>query len=118
MFNLSKLVNTIETDRRSKIVQKKKRRKRSAPEIIKAPKPETKDASTQTEKKQFAIDMECVTRALSVCDVACDTNEIQRNKEKKALMAFQKRIAEQKAKAKEMQLFLGKPKVVDEIEDE
>ena len=73
---------------------------------------------TQTEKKQFAIDMECVTRALSVCDVACDTNEIQRNKEKKALMAFQKRIAEQKAKAKEMQLFLGKPKVVDEIEDE
>ena len=67
MFNLSRLVNTIETDRRSKIVQKKKRRKRSAPEIIKAPKPETKDASTQTEKKQFAIDMECVTRALSVC---------------------------------------------------
>ena len=51
---------------------------------------------------------------------ACKASELeQREKERKALAAFQKRIAEQKAKAAEMKKFLGKTDIVeDEIDDE
>ena len=136
MFNLGSVVNIIDKDRRGRSRPRVATKNYTQPIIkyLPQPKPPTSDASTQTENdsKSDVIDMDCVTRALNVCDMACntsiithenvgcDTSELeQREREKKALATFQKRIAEQKEKAEQMKAFLGTSnQVIEEVEDE
>ena len=55
-------------------------------------------------------------------DVSCDTKELeQMEKEQKALLAFKKRIEDQKVKAQQMKHFLGTTNTKteeDDLEDE
>ena len=143
MFNLGSVVNAIDKDRRGRSrprmashtkIQHKPPVLQPIIKYVPQPKPPSSDAYTQTdnENKSDVIDMDCVTRALNVCDMACnttiithesvscDTSELeQKEKERKALAAFQKRIAEQKIKAAQMKAFLGTSnQAVEEIEDE
>ena len=143
MFNLGSVVSAIDKDRRGRSrprmathtnIQQRPPVPQPIVRYVPQPKPPTNDASTQTdnESNTDVIDMDCVTRALNVCDMACnttvithenascDTSELeQKEKERKALAAFQKRIAEQKVKAAQMKAFLGTSKqTVEDIEDE
>ena len=152
MISLGNTIRHIDKDRRRNIVarpgkhrSKKIEHVKTVIKYIEKPKPDTKNIAIQTDNftadassdtkeliQNTTIDVGCVTHALSVCDVACntipkvttsiscDTSELeQREKERKALAAFQKRIAEQKAKAAEMNKFLGKSdNVEDELDDE
>ena len=111
MFSLGSTIREINNDRHRKytpLLQKP-----PSPQLITNKKPLTKDVSTQTYQSQVGL--------VQMISVSCDTKELeQKEKEKKALLAFRKRIEDQKVKAQQMKQFLGTTKSTeeDELDDE
>ena len=106
MFSLGSTIREINNDRHRKytpLLQKP-----PSPQLITNKKPLTKDVSTQTYQSQMI-------------SISCDTKELeQKEKEKKALLAFRKRLEDQKVKAQQMKQFLGTTNSTeeDELDDE
>ena len=74
-----------------------------------------------TNKKLLTKDVGTQTYQSQMISVSCDTKELeQKEKEKKALLAFRKRIEDQKVKAQQMKQFLGTTNSTeeDELDDE
>ena len=107
MFSLGNTIREINNDRHRKyapLLQKP-----PSPQLITNKKLLTKDVSTQTYQSQMI-------------NVSCDTKELeQKEKEQKALLAFKRRLEDQKVKAQQMKQFLGttnNSKEEDELDDE
>tara|TARA_B100002019_G_C21251705_1_gene591495 strand:+ start:1153 stop:1512 length:360 start_codon:yes stop_codon:yes gene_type:complete len=119
MFSLAKTIREINNDRHRKYV--------SIPEEKPSPKKisikkHTPPLQKSVKKKNTKINVSTQTSPVRMVDVSCDTKELdQKEKEQKALLAFKKRIEDQKVKAEQMKQFLGTTNTQgeeDDLEDE
>jgi len=118
MFSLAKTIREINNDRHRKYV--------SIPEEKPSPKKlsikkHTPSLQKSVKKKNTKINVSTQTSPVRMVDVSCDTKELeQKEREKKALLAFRKRLEDQKVKAQQMKQFLGTTNSTeeDELDDE
>ena len=107
MFSLGSTIREINNDRHRKYAPLQQ--KPPSPQLTTNKRLLTRDVGTQTYHSQMI-------------SVSCDTKELeQMEKEQKALLAFKKRIEEQKIKAQQMNQFLRTTNATteeDDLEDE
>ena len=107
MFNLGNTIREINNDRHRKhvsILQEVQHQTRPRDRVFTPEHSQKTNVKTQIIKK----DVGTQTYNPSMINISCDTKELeQKEREQKALLAFKKRIEDQKLKAQQMKQFLG-----------